>query len=123
MRLERGIISSKGLDGIEIGGFWVQDSIILVIKISRLKSYYVISRPVVLWAGSERPQSLATVRIGGLATYQIWQYTMLREAQMSAGHRSKVATRDVDGGRRGGGISKVALRTEIILRPGSNECC
>lgn len=42
---------------------------------------------------------------------------------MSAGHRSKVATRDVDEGRRGGGISKVALRTEIMLRPGSDECC
>lgn len=46
MRLERGIISSKGLDGIEIGGFWVKDSIILVIKISRFKSYYVISSPL-----------------------------------------------------------------------------
>lgn len=42
---------------------------------------------------------------------------------MSAGHRSKVAARDVDGGRRGGGISKVALRTEMRSGRlgGSNE--
>ncbi|TLS23492.1 uncharacterized protein PpBr36_05815 [Pyricularia pennisetigena] len=98
MRLERGIISSKGLEGIDIGH-------------KDIKAYVVLSG--CLMGGGGATSSLATVRIGGLATYQVLEYTISRGAQMSAGHRSKVAARDVDGGRRGGGISKVALRTEM----------